>query len=347
MKKNNLIDGRPLKFAVMGISGSQGSQISKLALDLGYELIGGVGRGSRVGKPVKDFVDHPSLADGSVKVYESCDALIAAAGKPDVVLMAALLPLSETVEISCDLLRKGINVLSLEAGLVDPDLEEMHILDKAGKEGGASFLSSGLQDIWWVQLPAISAAASHRLTKVTLDDFSNLGMASRADGREVAALGMDDSEYDVWIKRVMSNPSNAIMAPSIKQLCRKLGFTAKDITFTVDRYTSDEPRYWWEIDEYIQPGNTTGVWYRSEMTTEEGVLFCGSLQWEVRDRKEVTYNSWIVEGDYNFCLKSENFDAIYTTSTAALRRLKDIVECSPGVHGMDEMPAPEYVHPVC
>jgi len=346
MNNSNLIDGRPLKFATFGIAGDQGSRISRFALDLGYELIGGIDIRDAVGKPASAYVKHEKLADGKVKVYDSFENLFADAGKPDIVLMCALIPLPMVVDLSCRLLKQGINVIALDEALPDPDLAQNKILNDAAEEGGVTFMAGGFQDLWWIQFPDIISAASHNVTQVCLDHFSNLGMSSKEDGSALAAIGFTEKEYDVWAEKVLSDPANAVMAPSIKQLCRKMGLTPKKMTFDVKRYASDSPKYWWRPGIMIDPGLTTGVLYTSELTTEEGVLFCGNLEWEVRDKEETTYNAWKIKGEHDFDIRVDNLDAQFVTSTGVLRRIKDVVLARPGLITMADLPAPGYMHRV-
>ncbi|HWI22367.1 MAG TPA: hypothetical protein VNT22_07110 [Baekduia sp.] len=334
--------GQPAaRLAVVGL-GAQGSSISRLALDLGHELLGGVEVGAKVGRPLGEFVDHPRVPDSTI--FGSIEELIAQAGEPDVVALAALIPTAATAELAAGLLRRGINVLTLDAELFEGQGPFADSLQAAGEAGGASIVSTGMQDTWWVHLPAVAAAGNHRITSVEMDDVANCGRFSQEVGLHEAGLGLAVSDFAAWAEPVLAAPP--VQGAPLRELARLLGFTPGETSYEITPIIHDTPTDWFVPEIMLEPGRVAGARFVVSFPTEEGPTFTGNLRFEILDASAFSKDSFTIHGEVDTVVELPGFSARLYVPMGLVRRIPDVIAARPGFVRTTELPPGRYTHTV-
>jgi len=334
---------QPIRLAVMGL-GDQGRKITKLSLDHGHDVVGAVARGDKIGRPLSDFVSHRRLAQSPARVHESFDALIDAVGPPDAVALCALLPVETTVDLAVSLLGRGINVLTIEAELFEGDDRLSARADAAGKAGGASMITSGMQDHSWVHLPAVAAAMNSAIQHVALNDFSNTGRFPKAVGEHEAALDFTRDQFGPWAAERLAAPP--IQGGPLRSLARRLGCTPGEMKFEIEPITQDTPADWWEPGITIEPGRIVGSRFVTGFTTKEGPTFSATLLFQVKDRSEKSRNTIRISGETETVIDMPEFQNWLYVPMGLVRRIPDIVAAPPGVQPVEKLPPQRYTHTV-
>lgn len=329
------------RVAIVGLGG-QGSSIARLVLDLGYTLLGAVDVGEKVGRPIGDLVDHPRAPDAAVQA--SIGDVIAAAGAPDVVVLSALVPTEQNVAIACELLERGINVLTLDANLFEGEGPFAARLDAAARTGGASIAVSGMQDTWWVHLPAVAAAANHRITRVAFNDFSNCARFPRDIGIYEAALGLRLDEFDAWAQPHLEAPP--LQGAPLRECARRMGLTPADTTFEIQPITQAEPADWFTAGVIIPPGEIVGARYLVQITTAEGPVFTGDLRFQVRPADVPSTYAVTISGETELTLQVPATAQWLYVPLGLVRRIPDVIAAPAGLARMHTLGPSRYAHAV-
>ncbi|MFE2998724.1 hypothetical protein ACFXG4_27440 [Nocardia sp. NPDC059246] len=334
-----------VKFAVIGLGG-QGTGLVSLALNEGHQLLGAVDIGDKVGKQIAEFVDNPRTPDALV--YESIDDLIDDVGAPDVVLIAASIPLEEEVNISEPLLAAGINVITLEADLFEPLGAAAERLDAAAKAGGATILATGIQDIWWLHLPALGAAANSRIERIEFHDIGDFTDLPPESGTYEAGIGLGKADFAVWAKPHLENPP--VQGAPLRELARMLGFTPGETTHRITPIVRDTPVLWPSAERELAPGTALGALFEVEFPTEEGPVFSGTLRFSIldedeRDNGNGSVNSVLIRGDVEVRMVFPSFATLHHVQFSPVRRIPDVLAAAPGLIRAADLPAPRYSHP--
>lgn len=327
--------------AVIGLGG-QGTSIAKLSLDLGYRVLGAVDVGDKVGRPLRELVDHPRVPDAAV--HGSVDELLAQAGTPDVAVLSALVPTEVNAEMAAGLLERGINVLTLDAYLFEAQGALAQRVDAAAKAGGASMTTTGMQDTWWVHLPAVAAAANHGITRMAFNDFSNCARFPREVGIHEAALGLSLEEFDAWAEPHLNLPP--LQGGPVRECARLMGLTPGEMAFEIQPITQDEPADWFAAGIVIPPGAIVGARYLIEFPTDEGVVFTGDLRFQVRPADVFSTYSVTISGEAELTLQVPQSSLWLSVPLGLVRRIPDVIAAPPGLIRVADLPPARYAHPV-
>lgn len=329
------------RVAVVGLGG-MGTLIAGFAIDDGHDLIGAVDIGEKVGQPLSALVEHPGVGNGVV--HGSVGELISAVGKPDVALVAASIQLEEEAVIARGLLEQGINVLTLEATLFEGLGDIAEQLDAAGKQGGATILASGIQDTWWVHLPAVVAGANSKLTRVALEDKADMSLWAREEAEYEAGAGFERAAWERWRDDQLSRPP--VQGGPLLELARMLGFTPGKLTHEIHAILADEPVPWPGAESTLEAGEIVGARFEVSFPTQEGTLFEGRLEFLVSADGQVnSYNSIIVDGAAKTVVQIPQMNPWVTVTLGLVRRISDVVEAAPGLARARELPPERYVQP--
>jgi 4-hydroxy-tetrahydrodipicolinate reductase len=148
---------------VVGL-GHHGALLARQIADRGYALVGAVEVNDLVGKDLPTIIS--GAAEGSV-VHPAPAAALAA--KPEIAVIAVTVPLDVLVSISREFLAAGVNVVTINPEFFDTAQDWKAELDAVGRQTGATLLATGVQDTWWVQMPAVAAGASSEVTRITVE----------------------------------------------------------------------------------------------------------------------------------------------------------------------------------
>lgn len=272
----------------------------------------------------------------------SLDDVIAAAGAPDVAVLSATIGLEQTTAMGETLLRQGINAITLEPALFEGLGEHAERLEAAGREGGASFTSSGMQDHWWVHLPAVAAGAQHRISKVVYHDVADISFFPESAGEYEAAVGYSEEQFAEWREWRMSEPP--VQGGAMAEAARLLGLTPLEMTQDFEPIRQDEPAHWTAADRVLQPGEITGARYIVTFATQEGPAFEGNLICRVLSGPHESTNSIHISGEVEMDLVFPAWAAQLYVPLGLVRRLPDLVAAEPGFVPVRTMGPARYVH---
>ena len=322
-------------FAVIGLGPLGGATILRHATDHGFRLVGAVDVGDMIGKRVSEIVPGTTT---DVRVSGDI-ADVLAEGLPDIVVITAKVGVERVTEMAVPLLEQGVNVLTLELPLFEGAGPLAERLDAAGKKGGASFIATGIQD-WWVHVPASAAAFNKDITRVVVDDVSDLSPFSEVVGAYEAGIGLDDGEFDQWRSKMLDQVP--LQLGPMRELARLLGLTPGEVTNDIVARRADDDFPWPGAERVLPAGSIIGALFSSTFVTEEGVSFEGSLDFRLLDESEQMLQTVTISGAAETVMKFPQIDAALYFNMALVRRMDDVVGAEPGVVRVRQLPPARY-----
>lgn len=322
-------------FAVVGLGPLGGATILRYAVEHGFRLVGAVDVGEKVGRPLREIVSGtvPDLTvSGDI-------AEVLATEHPDIVVITAKIGAEKVTDLAVPLLERGINVLTLELPLFEGTGPLADRLDAAGKQGGASFIATGIQD-WWVHIPATAAAFNNDITGIVYDDVSDLSEFSEAVGVYEGGIGLDDAAFEEWRQQFLRELP--LQLGPMREIARLFGLTPGEATNDIVALREDSDRPWPGADRLMPAGSVIGALFSSTFVTEEGVTFEGRLDFRLLDGPEHSLQTITVRGDAEMVMKFPAINAPVAYNMALVRRMDDIVGAPPGVVRVRELPPARY-----
>ena len=237
--------------------GKMSKVIFKYLLDHGVEIVGAIDNNPAVvGQDVGDFAElgyktGVLISDNAERVFEECDADIA------IVTIASYMP--EMYDFFETAIKHGVNIITTCEEAIYPwttSPSETNRLDKLAKKYGVTVMGSGMQDIYWINMPCLAMSGLNRIQKVkgiasyNVEDYG-LALA------EAHGAGYDSERFEKEIASAESLPS--YMWNAAEAICSKMNWTIQDISQRSVPYILDEDVYSETLGRTVPAGQVTGM----------------------------------------------------------------------------------------
>lgn len=335
----NIAEGEPLRpprrfqVVLVGI-GVQGSGVADLLCDLGHDLVAVVDVGDKVGRRVSDFTSSVSVPE--LTIQETLpEALNKLHRVPDIVAITASLPLDALLAMAGLTLDRGINVITLHPDAFAPDSDWAPALHDRAIAGGASFLATGVQDTWWVQLPALVASSTVDLKSVRIISSLSLEQLSPTVGR-MLGVGQSPAEFESKAAPALLESPPTLGSPLLES-ARRMGLASNEIKRELEPVLGEKPYDWPAWGSVIPAGRVVGIRETVSFGTDEGIAFQGIIEVLPISHDE-TADELHVIGVPEHHLKYQPFDGHAITNVALAARVPDVVRAAPGVLFSADLP---------
>ncbi|MER7604636.1 hypothetical protein [Nocardioides sp. NPDC127503] len=312
------------RVAIAGV-GAQGARIIDHLCELGHELVGAVDVGNKVGRSLRSFTTSSRVPD--VRIGGSVSELLTFDRQPEIVVLAASTDARSQLALAGEILDRGVNVITLHPDLFARDDSWALDLEAKAIAGGSSFMASGVQDTWWVQVPALVASSSVGIHAIRVTSTLSLAQLSGSIGDEIG-VGVTADEFAPYADAMMKMP--ATLGAPLLEAARRIGVVAGEPIRGVTPVIAEAPYDWESGSRVIPIDRVAGMRESFAFDTDKGVRFEGVI--EILPIAEAeTADELHVLGTPEHHLRYAPFPGFEITNVGLVARIPDVVNASPGL----------------
>ncbi|BAQ24851.1 NAD(P)H-dependent amine dehydrogenase family protein [Streptococcus troglodytae] len=308
--------------------GKMSKVILNYLVDHGVEIVGAIDKNPAVvGQDIGDFADFGYktgiiISDKADQVFDNCDADIA------IVTIFSYMP--EMYEFYETAIKHGVNVISTCEEAIYPwttSPSETNRLDKLAKENHVTIMGSGMQDIYWINMPCLAMAGMNKIKKVrgvvsyNVEDYG-LALA------EAHGVGYDSERFERDIASAESLPS--YMWNAAEAICSKMNWTIQSISQKSVPYTLDEDVYSETLGRTIPAGQVTGMSAVTKVQTHQGIDLEVECIGKVYRQDDGDMCDWEITGEPALIFSVNKPDTVALTCGTIVNRIPTVLDAPAG-----------------
>lgn len=321
--------------------GKMAEVIIRNLIEHGAEIVGAIDSNPALkGLDIGDFAKlgyqtGVKISDNAEAVFSSTDA--------DVALVTIFSYMPETYQFFETCLKHGVNVLTTCEEAIYPwntSPSETNRLDRLAKDHNVTIMGTGMQDLYWINVPTLMLAGTNKLTKIkgavsyNVEDYG-LALA------EAHGAGYTLDKFNKEIAQAVSFPS--YMWNAAEGICAKMNWTIKSISQKSVPFTLEEDLYSETLGRVIPAGDAIGMSAVTSIDTHQGIELEVECIGKVYRESDGDMCEWEITGDPNMRFALDKPDTVAHTCATIVNRIPSIIQAPAGFMTAEKVAKLEYL----
>jgi 4-hydroxy-tetrahydrodipicolinate reductase len=321
--------------------GNMAKSLIPYMIEKGADIVGAIDNNpDLVGQDVGDFANLGHQL--GIKISNDPDQVLSSVDA-DIAVVTLFSFVQDNYDHFVKILEHGVNIITTSEEAFyswSTSAQQTNELNRIAKENAVTITGSGMQDIFWSQLPLTVAAGCQRIDRIegavsyNVEDY---GIAlANAHG-----VGLTADEFKTQITDVESFPS--YMWNSGEELVSQFGWTIKNISEVRVPVTSEQVVHSDTTGKDIPAGDVIGMSAVCTIETYQGPVLKLQTIGQVYLPGQGDLCDWHFFGEPNTNFSVAKPDTVAHTCATVTNRIPDVINAHPGFVAVDELPALRYL----
>lgn len=332
---------KKIRALILGATGVVGTQAIQLLTEKGVEVVAALGRSRHLGEDAGEVAGIGRLGV-TIESIQNLEAVIERT-KPNIAIDATDPYLKNIAPYLFTCAKHGVNVITLSIEAYYPWVCDQALadqLDAACKEGKASIVALGIQDVNFSSICAVISGNCHKIERIHGENWCTVdcwGPMAAEDSRTACTPERFQQRKEEGI------PQNSYTY-ALYDIAATLGLHVTKETNDIIPTLSNRDYYCEEQELLIPAGSVIMSEQKCELETEEGITIDASIfyTWGIDGWK--AENLWEIKGEPDMRIVTEDMRGDVVTTYDVINRVPDVINARPGMLTVKDLPTPTYKH---
>lgn len=313
-------------------TGFYGGLVARIALDVGYEIVGAYNRaGDKIGRDLGEVIGLDRAI--GVTVQDIATADLSGTGA-HVGICCQSNDLRRDMPTYRKLIEAGIDVISLAMEAYYPigsDPEAAAEIDALARRHGVTFTGSGIHDMTRIWSGIIAAGQCTDITHIHHESLTD-GVAQAASPTHlIRDFAMSRPVEEYWAKGFDKHRLWPTYTYTIQHILTVLGYTVIEANTRIEPVVWDRDLDCPFLDMVVPAGRVLGTRTIGTLKTKEGVTAEVRTEGRLCAAGEEDFTLWRIEGKPRVEMRMKRLDPDYTNAASLVNRIKDVIAAPPGI----------------